>query len=153
MIQFLLLHIYWKWHVLLLFFKICWPYTTSLSTSDNLHTKMVLSLQRYKSDMTWYIKLVVIMVWIERDLKDHPVIPLPTKVMAAPYQTRLPKMALNAFQGWGIHSFSRQLCQCLITLGWNFFLSNLSLPSCSLRPLPLIVALHSLTNIPSPSFL
>jgi len=57
------------------------------------------------------------MVWDGRDLKAHPA-PTPHHELAATHQLRLPRApsSLGHLQGWGIHSFSGQLCQCLTIL-------------------------------------
>ena len=51
---------------------------------------------------------------------------------------------LGCLQGWGTTTSLYNLCHCLTTLyGKNFFLiSNLNLPSFSLKPFPLVLS-HS----------
>ena len=81
------------------------------------------------------------MVWVGRDLKDHPVPPPalgrdplpPAQGAPSPVQP-----GLEPCQGGGSHSFSGQSGQGLTTLmGKDFFLtSNLNLPSFSLKPSP-----------------
>jgi len=75
------------------------------------------------------------------------------------HQTRLLKapsnLALNADREGAVTASLENLCQCLITLrAKNFFLvSNLNLPSFSLKPSPLVLSLHALVKSPSPAFL
>jgi len=94
------------------------------------------------------------MVWIGSDLKDlwvpTPYLP-PAMGRAAPHQLRLPRapsnLALSTSRD-GHHSFSGQLCQHLSAL-WvkNVLLtSNLNLLSSSLKPLLLILLLHTLVK-------
>jgi len=62
---------------------------------------------------------------------------------------------LEHLQGWDIHNFSMQHFQCLTTLiTKNFFLiSNLNLPSFSLKLLPLVILQQALIKSLSPSLL
>ena len=62
---------------------------------------------------------------------------------------------LEHIQGWGTHSSSEQLCQCLTTL-WvkNFYLtSNLNLPSFSLKHFSFVLSLlNYVKSQPSPVY-
>ena len=99
------------------------------------------------------------MVSVRRDLIDHLI---PTSLSWAGTPSTRPgcskpiQPGFDHFQGGGIHSFS----------GWPApvphhphskeclpYISNLNLPSCSLKPLPLVLSLHVLVKSASPSFL
>ena len=61
---------------------------------------------------------------------------------------------LEHFQGAGIHNFSRQLVPVPHnTHGKEFLMSNLKLPSFSLKTLPLVLSLQALFKSPSSAFL
>jgi len=74
------------------------------------------------------------------------------------HQTRLLRapsnLALNTAREGAATASLGNLCQCLNTLTVkNFFLvSNLNLPSVSLKPLPLVLSLHALVKSPCPAF-
>jgi len=97
------------------------------------------------------------MAWVGRDLKDHPV---PTFCHRQNCQLldhcirlhRAPSnLALNTSRdGRGIHSLSEQPVQNLTTLiGKTFLLiSNLNLPSFSLKPFFLVLSLSTLLYSP-----
>jgi len=75
------------------------------------------------------------------------------------HQTRLLRasssLALNTAREGAATVSLGNLFQCLATLTEkNFFLiSNLNLPSFSLKPLPLVLSLLALVKSPSPAFL
>jgi len=64
-------------------------------------------------------------------------------------------LALNTSREGAATTFLGNLCQCLTTvIVKNFFLiSNLKLPSFSLKPLTLFLPLHALVKSPSSAFL
>ena len=62
---------------------------------------------------------------------------------------------LESLQGWDINHITGNLFQCLTTLTVKdfFLISNLNLPSLSLKPLPLVLLPQTLKKRLSPSFL
>ena len=85
------------------------------------------------------------MVWVKRDLNDDLVLLTGHGQWCFPLDqvARGPiPLDLEHPQGWDVVSFSRQQCQCLTTLIVKNFLliSNLNLPSFSLKPFPCPVA-------------
>jgi len=98
------------------------------------------------------------MVWVGRHLKAH-LVPTPCHEQGhlPPDQVAQSSIqpGLEHCQGGGSHSFSGQPGPVFHPLMVkNFFLiSNLNLPSFSLKPLPLVLSLHTPVQSPSPSFL
>jgi len=96
------------------------------------------------------------MIWVERDLKGL-LVPNPAMGRDTFHQTRLLRapsyLALNTAREGASTASLGNLCQCLTTLRVKnlFLVSNLNLPSFSLKPLNL--SLHSLIESPSPSIL
>ena len=85
------------------------------------------------------------MVWVGKDLSSKP----PTLGRDTFHQTRLLKapsnLALNTSMEGAATTYLGNLFQCLtILIVKNFFLiSNLNLPSVSLKPLSLVLSLHA----------
>jgi len=99
------------------------------------------------------------MVWVGKDLKDHLV---PTALATGRdtfHQTRLLKApaypALNTTREGAATASLGKLCQGLTTLRVKkfFLLSNLNLPSFSLKSLPLVLLLHAFVKSHYPAFL
>jgi len=89
------------------------------------------------------------MVWVGRDLKDHPVPARPGSSKSYPtWPWTLPGRGIHSFSGLPIpgphHTHRKE---------FFFFVANLNLPSFSLKPLPLVLLLHVLVKSPSPAFL
>lgn len=86
-------------------------------------------------------------VWIGRHLKDHPV--------PAPLSRHLPLEQVSQSPIWPSleHSWGgtatallANLCQCLTTVKNFSLISNLTVPSVSLKPFPLVPSLHALAK-------
>jgi len=84
------------------------------------------------------------MTWVGKNLITN-LVSTPCHWQGCP----LTQTGFECFQGWGIHSFSGQCCQCFITL-WvkNVFLtSNLNLPFSSLKLSPLVLNTAPISSI------
>jgi len=96
---------------------------------------------------------------LEGTFKGHLVQPPASMSRDIFNQTRLLRalsnLTLNVSRDGESTTSLGNLCQCFIALSVkNFFLvSNLNLPSFSLKPLPLVLSLHALVKSPSPAFL
>jgi len=99
------------------------------------------------------------LVWVGRDLTDH--LGIPTTLPRAGTHSTGP-VCSKPFQP-GLEHFREaasipclcSLFQCLNSLIVNnlFLISNLNVPSCSLKPLPLVLSLHVLVKSLSTVFL
>ena len=87
--------------------------------------------------------------WFQPPCRGQGHLPL-DQVVQSPVQP-----GLEHCQGGASTASLGNLCPCLITLTVknSFLISNLNLPSFSLKPLPLVLSLHALVKIPSPAFL
>jgi len=94
------------------------------------------------------------MVWVGRDLKDHPVSTPPAMSRDIFHQTMLLRAPCNlALDTAREEAATVSLGNVFQSLTNFFLLSNLNLLSFSLQPFPLVLSLHTLVKSPSPSFL
>ena len=98
------------------------------------------------------------MLWVERDLKDHTN-SIPAVGRDNFHWTRFPRapssLALNTSRDNAFTASLGNPFQHLTTLIVKNFLvsSNLNIPSCSLKPLPVVLSLHALVKNPIPALL